>query len=66
MFKGGEQATQCWQNELNTLVQVGEFNNTVQDRVGAWFLITLTVAYVGMFLNTAIIYDLSLVIKNPF
>jgi len=26
----------------------------------------MTISYVGMFLNTSIIYDLKLVIENPF
>lgn len=51
---------------MKTLDSVGEMNDTVQQKIGGWFLITMTISYVGMFLNTSIIYDLKLVIENPF
>ena len=42
------------------------FDDTVQERLSSWYFITVTISYVGMFLNTCIIYDLKLVIENPF
>ena len=44
----------------------GTFDDTVQERLSYWYFITVTISYVGMFLNTCIIYDLKLVIENPF
>jgi lysylphosphatidylglycerol synthetase-like protein (DUF2156 family) len=38
----------------------------MEQRLGAWYFMTVAVSYIGMFLNTCIIYDLKLVIQNPF
>lgn len=51
---------------MNELNNYGQFDSTVQERLAYWYLITVTISYLAMFLNTAIIYDLKLVIQNPF
>jgi hypothetical protein len=59
---GGMAATECWDNASNNLKTYGEFAHTQQQRLGSWYFLTLAVSFVGMFLNTCIIYDLKLVI----
>ena len=51
---------------MTELSNYGQFDSTVQERLAFWYLITVIVSYLAMFLNTAIIYDLKLVIQNPF
>jgi hypothetical protein len=63
---GGDAATECWDSALQNLNVYGEFDHTVQQRLSSWYFITVTISYVGMLLNTCIIYDLKLVIENPF
>jgi hypothetical protein len=65
-LKGGEAATACWEAAKENLNTFGDFGDTIQQRLGSWYFITVTVSYVGMFLNTCIIYDLKQVIGNPF
>ena len=38
----------------------------MQQRLAAWYLISITISYVSLLLNTAIIYELRLVIEDPF
>ena len=38
----------------------------MQERLAAWYFISITISYVSLFLNTAIIYELRLVIEDPF
>lgn len=65
-LKGGEAAVACWTTVKGNLEKYGQFDHTVQEKLAWWYFITVTVSYVGMFLNTCIIYDLKLVIENPF
>jgi hypothetical protein len=34
--------------------------------LAAWYFISLTVSYISLFLMIATIYDLTLILKNPF
>lgn len=56
----------CWNGAKHTLHKYGEFDETVAQRLAAWYFISITVSYVSLLLNTCIIYELRLVIENPF
>ena len=44
----------------------GYFPNTVQIRLASWYLSTICAVYISLFLQSATILDLYLVLKNPF
>ena len=42
------------------------FENTIQVRLASWYLTTVCAVYISLFLQSATILDLYLVLKNPF
>lgn len=61
-----ESYSECWQRREMELSMNQEYDNTVQQRMAAWYFTTLFFSYTSLFLNTTIIYDLKKVINNPF
>ena len=45
---------------------VGFFNNTIKIRVRYWYLMSIAVIYIALFLNFMTIFDLFKMIYNPF
>ena len=56
----------CWAGANNKLHKYDQFDTTVQQRLASWYFISITIAYIGLFLNTGIIYELKHIIENPF
>jgi nucleoside recognition membrane protein YjiH len=56
----------CWEKETTYLALHGMFPNTQAQMLAAWYFSSLTVSYFSLFLMASTIYDLALILKNPF
>lgn len=56
----------CKANSQLEIEQLGEYSNTVTQRLSAWYFLTMFFSYSSLFLNATVIYDLKKVIMDPF
>lgn len=62
----GSNYEKCWNGAQHTLETYQQFDTSAQQRLAGWYFISITISYVSLLLNSAIILELRLVIEDPF
>ena len=66
LFFGDQVGPWPWDDMMAFYEEKRYFPNTTQIRLASWYLSTICAVYISLFLQSATILDLYLVLKNPF